>query len=78
MLVQLLVIATTVTRHWKYSYQFIFTNMPAIELPIAELINLSEAIAIIATLFVIFYFSRKEMRNVSIDIETKVLNECDS
>lgn len=47
------------------------------ELPVAELISLAEAIAIIATLFVIFYFSRKEMRNVSIDIETKVLNDLD-
>jgi CO dehydrogenase/acetyl-CoA synthase alpha subunit len=47
------------------------------ELPVAELKSLSEAIAIIATLFVIFYFSRKEMRNVSIDIEIKVLNDLD-
>ena len=51
--------------------------MATTELPIAELISLSEAIAIIATLFVIFYFSRKEMRSVSIDIETKVLNDLD-
>ena len=47
------------------------------EFPVAELISLTEAAGIIATLFVIFYFSRKEMRNVSTDIETKVLNDLD-
>jgi hypothetical protein len=31
-----------------------------IELPVADLINLAEAAGIIATLFVIFYFSRNE------------------
>lgn len=47
------------------------------ELPLSELIGLAEAIGIISTLFVIFYFSRKEMRTVSMDIETKVLNNLD-
>jgi hypothetical protein len=51
--------------------------MAVIELPTSESISLAEAIGIIATLFVIFYFSRREMRNVSIDIETKVLNDLD-
>jgi hypothetical protein len=45
------------------------------ELPAPELISLAEAVAIIATFFVIFFFSRKEMRNLSVDIETKVLND---
>ncbi|MDQ3836798.1 MAG: hypothetical protein M3270_07685 [Thermoproteota archaeon] len=49
----------------------------AIEFPISELISLAEAMGIIATLFVIFYFSRREMRNLSVDIETKVLNDLD-
>jgi hypothetical protein len=49
----------------------------AAEVPVSELISLAEAIGIIATLFVIFYFSRKEMRNLSVDIETKVLNDLD-
>lgn len=48
-----------------------------IEIPIAELISLAEALGIIGTLFIIFYFSRKEMRNLSVDIETKVLNDLD-
>jgi hypothetical protein len=45
--------------------------MAATELPVAELISLAEAADIIATLFVIFYFSRREIRSVSIDIETR-------
>jgi hypothetical protein len=47
------------------------------ELPVTELISLAEALGIIGTLFVIFFFSRKEMRNFSVDIETKVLNDLD-
>jgi hypothetical protein len=47
------------------------------ELPVTELISLAEALGIIGTLFVIFFFSRKEMRNLSVDIETKVLNDLD-
>jgi hypothetical protein len=47
------------------------------ELPLTELISLAEALGIIGTLFVIFFFSRKEMRNLSVDIETKVLNDLD-
>ncbi|HWY35649.1 MAG TPA: hypothetical protein VNX68_13470 [Nitrosopumilaceae archaeon] len=48
-----------------------------VELSISEIISLAEAIAIIATLFVIFYFSRKGVKSVLIDIETKVLNDLD-
>jgi hypothetical protein len=51
--------------------------MTTTEFPFSELISLAEAAGIIATLFVLFYFSRREMRNVSIDIETKVLNDLD-
>ena len=47
------------------------------ELPISELISLAEASGIIATLFVIFYFSRRETRHLSVDIETKVLTGLD-
>ena len=49
----------------------------ATEFPISELISLAEAVGIIGMLFVIFYFSKKEMRNLSIDIETKILNDLD-
>jgi len=47
------------------------------ELSVSELIGLGQTIAIIATLFVIFYFSRKGVKTVSVDIETKVLNDLD-
>jgi hypothetical protein len=47
------------------------------ELPLSRLIGLAEALGIIGTLFVIFFFFRKEMRSLSIHIETKVLNDLD-
>lgn len=47
------------------------------ELPVAELISLAEAAGIVSTLFVIFYFSRRESRSLAVDIETKVLNDLD-
>ena len=48
-----------------------------VEMLVSELISLAEAVGIISTLFVIFYFSRMAARNVSVDIETKVLNDLD-
>lgn len=48
-----------------------------VELSVSELINLAEATGIISTLFVIFYFSRRESRTLRMDIETKVLNDLD-
>ncbi len=47
------------------------------ELPVSELISLAEAAGIVATFFIIFYFSRKEARNVSVEIEARVLNGLD-
>ena len=47
------------------------------ELTVTDLISLGQTIAIIATLFVIFYFSRKGVQSVLVDIETKVLNDLD-
>jgi hypothetical protein len=47
------------------------------ELGIAEYFSMAEALGIIATLFVILYFSRKQMQTLSVDIETKVLNDLD-
>lgn len=46
-------------------------------LSVSEIISLAEAVGIIATLFVIFYFSRKGVKSVMVDIETKVLNDLD-
>jgi hypothetical protein len=38
---------------------------------------MGEAIGIIATMFVVLYFSRKQMQALSVDIETKVLSDLD-
>ena len=43
----------------------------------SELINLAEAVGIVSTLFVIFYYSRRGARHLSVDIETKVLSGLD-
>jgi hypothetical protein len=42
------------------------------ELALVNYFVMGEAIGIVATLFVSFYFSRKQMQKLSIDIETKV------
>ena len=47
------------------------------ELSMSDLISLTAAVGTIGTLFVIFYFSRKGMQTVSMDIESKVLNDLD-
>jgi hypothetical protein len=41
------------------------------EVGLAEIFGMGEAIGIIATLFVILYFSRKQMETLSLDIETR-------
>jgi hypothetical protein len=48
-----------------------------IEIGLTEYFSMSEAIAIIATLFVIPYFSRKQMQSHSKDLEPKILNDLD-
>ena len=45
------------------------------EIGLVEIFSMAEAIALIGTLFVILYFSRKQARSLSVDIETKVLND---
>lgn len=45
------------------------------EIGLAEIFGMGEAIGIIGTLFVILYFSRKQTQSLSVDIETKVLND---
>ena len=48
-----------------------------VEVGIAEYFSIGEALGIIATLFVVLYFSRKQMQSLSVDIETKVLSDLD-
>jgi hypothetical protein len=38
---------------------------------------MAEALGIIATMIVVLYFSRKQMQALSVDIETKILNDLD-
>jgi hypothetical protein len=46
-----------------------------VEIALVDYFVMGEAIGIVATLFVLFYFSRKQMQKLSIDIETKVLSD---
>ncbi|HEY9492106.1 MAG TPA: hypothetical protein VIP56_08985, partial [Nitrososphaeraceae archaeon] len=48
-----------------------------IEAGLTEYFGMGEAIGIIATMFVVLYFSRKQMEVLSVDIETKILNDLD-
>ena len=48
-----------------------------LEAGLTEYFGMGEAIGIIATMFVVLYFSRKQMEVLSVDIETKVLSDLD-
>jgi hypothetical protein len=48
-----------------------------VEVGIAEYFGIGEALGIIGTMFIVLYFSRKQMQSLSVDIETKVLNDLD-
>ncbi len=45
------------------------------EIGLAEYFGIGEALGIIGTMHVLLYFSRKQSRSLSVDIETKVLND---
>jgi len=47
------------------------------ELGLVEYFSMAEALGIIATMLIVLYFSRKQTQTLSIDIETKVLNDLD-
>src|SRR5579884_3710694 len=47
------------------------------ELALVDYFVMAEAIGIVATLVVSFYYLRKQMQKLSIDMETKVLNDLD-
>jgi hypothetical protein len=44
---------------------------------IVEIIEMGGALGIIGTMFIVLYFSRKQMQSLSADIQTKVLNYLD-
>jgi hypothetical protein len=47
------------------------------ELGLVEYFSMAEALGIIATMLIVLYFSRKQMQTLSVDIETKILNDLD-
>ncbi len=47
------------------------------EIGLVDYFVMGEAVGIVATLLVSFYFSRKQMQKLSVDIETKVLSDLD-
>ena len=48
-----------------------------VEVGVAEYFGMAEALGIIAAVFVVLYYSRKQVQALSVDIETKVLNDLD-
>ena len=48
-----------------------------VEVSIAEYFSIGGAIGIIGSMFIVLYFSRKQMQILSADIETKILNDMD-
>jgi hypothetical protein len=47
------------------------------ELGLVDYFVMGEAVGIVATFIVAFYYSRKQMQKLSTDIETKVLSDVD-
>jgi hypothetical protein len=48
-----------------------------VELALVDYFAMGEAVGIVATLFVSFYYSRRQMKELSKDIQTNVLNDLD-
>lgn len=48
-----------------------------VEIGISEYFTMTHALEIIATLFDILYYFRKQMQSLSLDLETKILNDLD-
>jgi hypothetical protein len=47
------------------------------ELGLVDYFVMGEAVGIVATFVMAFYYSRKQMQQLSVDIETKVLSDVD-
>jgi hypothetical protein len=48
-----------------------------VEIGIAEYFSMGGALGIISSMFVVIYFLRKQMKTLSSDMETKILNDMD-
>lgn len=46
-----------------------------VEIGLAEYFGIGETIAIIATFLIMLHFSRREIKNMKVDLESKVLND---
>ncbi len=54
-----------------------FISNIIIQVGIAEYFSMGGALGIIGSMFVVQYFSRKQMKTLFEDIETKILNDMD-
>jgi len=48
-----------------------------LDVGISDMLSIAQTVGIIGTLLIALFLSRKEVRNLSIDIETKVLSDLD-
>ena len=48
-----------------------------LDIGITDLLSISQTIGIVGTLLIALFLSTREVRNLSIDIETKVLSDLD-
>ena len=70
----------SISYHWleEQLFECLFWWKTMVEgVGIAEYFGIGEALGIIGTMFVVLYFSGKQMQSLSVDIQTKVLNDLD-
>ena len=48
-----------------------------VEIGIVEIIGMAGAVGIVASMFIVLYFSRKQAQGFKLHIETKVINDLD-
>ena len=48
-----------------------------LDIGISDVLSITQTIGIIGTLLIALYFSRREIRELSVDIEAKVLSDLD-
>jgi hypothetical protein len=70
-------IGKELTTHHAAYYKLASSFLRMAELGLVDYFVMGEAVGIVATFVVAFYFSRKQMQKLSVDIETKVLSDLD-
>ena len=76
-LILLLLGKRTQLTNYHAAYYKLPTSLSMAELGLVDYFIMGEAIGIVATLLVSFYYSRKQIQKLSTDIETKVLSDLD-